>query len=371
MLVKFWDLDTRHCFKTLVMHRSEISDLILINNEKRLITGCHDNELRVFDLIDKCETELNGLHEKGSTNLTKKKAKLSQQDALQDGEDEQEEKSDLEIIDCIYAGSLIRESKDHLNQLCVDSTLSIFSSHSFNEKHIEFYKINTPEEIKKRMGKKLKKQKRKIAKSTSVTNSNGLDEEPDKIEDVDDVDLNIEQTIEDEFSKICMLNCKHKIKYIDLLVEKPNQTASVTKNHVNSFEDDENKEVANKSNDQVLFTCKVACILHNNQIEIYSFSVFKNVHLNMNQTPALLSAITMPGHRTDVRTLCFNSDSSSFISASGDSLKVWNRMSLNCIRSLSCDYALCCLFLSDDKHALIGTKVFRFIRNFTWLNFRF
>jgi U3 small nucleolar RNA-associated protein 12 len=50
MLVKFWDLDTRHCFKTIVSHRSEVNDLILLNEDTRLITGCHDNELRVFEL---------------------------------------------------------------------------------------------------------------------------------------------------------------------------------------------------------------------------------------------------------------------------------------------------------------------------------
>ena len=42
-LVKFWDLDIRHCFKTIVTHRSEVCDLVLINDE-RLITGCHDNQ---------------------------------------------------------------------------------------------------------------------------------------------------------------------------------------------------------------------------------------------------------------------------------------------------------------------------------------
>ena len=59
MLVKFWDLDTRHCFKTLVSHRSEVNDLILVNNEERLLTGCHDNELRVFEIKIKNEENNN------------------------------------------------------------------------------------------------------------------------------------------------------------------------------------------------------------------------------------------------------------------------------------------------------------------------
>lgn len=104
-----------------------------------------------------------------------------------------------------------------------------------------------------------------------------------------------------------------------------------------------------------MFECKVACLLQNNQIELYSVQV--NKQINATQTPSLVFTLDMPGHRTDVRTLCFSSDSTAFVSASGDSMKVWNRMSLNCIRTFKCDYALCSLFLSDDNHVLIGTKV--------------
>jgi len=79
--------------------------------------------------------------------------------------------------------------------------------------------------------------------------------------------------------------------------------------------------------------------------------------LNNIKQPELIYAVNQPGHRTDVRTICFSPDSTAFISASGDCMKVWNRLSLNCIRTFNCDYALCSLFLSDDNHVLIGTKV--------------
>jgi U3 small nucleolar RNA-associated protein 12 len=65
-LVKFWDLDIRHCFKTIVTHRSEVCDLVLINDE-RLITGCHDNQLRVFKIEfkeDNDETSEEAIEEK-------------------------------------------------------------------------------------------------------------------------------------------------------------------------------------------------------------------------------------------------------------------------------------------------------------------
>lgn len=73
--VKFWDLDTEHNFKTLVGHGSEVNikhlnidkfilynliitlislikvwGLVLAKNDQYLVTGCNDNELRVWKI---------------------------------------------------------------------------------------------------------------------------------------------------------------------------------------------------------------------------------------------------------------------------------------------------------------------------------
>jgi U3 small nucleolar RNA-associated protein 12 len=327
MLVKFWDLDTRHCFKTIVLHRSEVNDLILLKEDTRLITGCHDNELRVFELVfkdneDKTNENLN--HEQQEPNLKKSKI-LNGKDSTENQEEHEVDESNLSsMLDCNLIGSLIRESKDTVNQLCFDRTMKVFSSHSSNEKHIELYRINTPDEIKKRLSKKLKKQKRKL--QDAEKNDSNLVE--------DFTNLAIEQTVNDEFIRMSMLKLKHKIKYVDLQCD---------------FDDKKTSEEEN-----VLFKCKIACLLQNNQLEIYSLNILDN--LNNLKAPDLIYSISTPGHRTDVRTIAFNADSSAFLTASGDSMKVWNRMSLNCIRTFTCDYALCSLFLSDDSHILIGTK---------------
>lgn len=161
MLIKFWDLDTRHCFKTIVCHRSEINDMILLNKEERLITGCHDNELRVFEITFKDAT----IYENGSEiQPDQKKIKMnSSTDNKEIDDDDEGTNETSSILDCKLIGSLIRESKDQLSQLCHDKSYTVFSSHSANEKHVELFKINTNEEIKKRLGKKIKKQKRKLA----------------------------------------------------------------------------------------------------------------------------------------------------------------------------------------------------------------
>ena len=46
--VKFWDLDTQHCFRTLVGHRTEVWDFVLARDETWLVTGSADMEIRVW-----------------------------------------------------------------------------------------------------------------------------------------------------------------------------------------------------------------------------------------------------------------------------------------------------------------------------------
>lgn len=48
--VKFWDLDTQHCYQTLTEHRSEIWEGLILRNETRLLTLSSDNQLRIYQL---------------------------------------------------------------------------------------------------------------------------------------------------------------------------------------------------------------------------------------------------------------------------------------------------------------------------------
>jgi U3 small nucleolar RNA-associated protein 12 len=142
-------------------------------------------------------------------------------------------------------------------------------------------------------------------------------------------EIEIEQTVKDEYTRICLLKTKHKIKYVDLFVSL-------------------NKQIDTQ-------TCLVGVLLANNQFEIYSIDL-KIKAINDESNLKHLCSIESAGHRTDVRTISFSSDSSAFLTASGDCLKVWNRLSSSCIRTLQCDYALCSAFLPDDNHVIIGCK---------------
>lgn len=65
---------------------------------------------------------------------------------------------------------------------------------------------------------------------------------------------------------------------------------------------------------------RVALLLQNNTVETYSLKPSDKTPV-ANKTARL----TLGGHRTDVRTLAFSSDNLAVLSASGDTVKVWNR----------------------------------------------
>lgn len=49
--MKLWDLETQHCFQTIVGHRSEVLSMELIKGETRLITASgHGGSVKVFSI---------------------------------------------------------------------------------------------------------------------------------------------------------------------------------------------------------------------------------------------------------------------------------------------------------------------------------
>ena len=50
-VVKLWDLETQHCFQTIVGHRSEVWSLELMKGETRLLTAAGEGgSMKVFNL---------------------------------------------------------------------------------------------------------------------------------------------------------------------------------------------------------------------------------------------------------------------------------------------------------------------------------
>lgn len=74
---------------------------------------------------------------------------------------------------------------------------------------------------------------------------------------------------------------------------------------------------------------RLAVTLLNNSVELYSISMSVK-----NAEPRRLRTIASHGHRSDVRAVSFSSDNLAVVTGSGESLKLWNRPSQICLRSV-------------------------------------
>lgn len=106
---------------------------------------------------------------------------------------------------------------------------------------------------------------------------------------------------------------------------------------------------------------KVALLLQNNTIETYSVNTNEK-----NPADTKTSRLTLGGHRTDVRTLSFSSDNIAILSASGDTVKVWNRSGSGHLKQTqTLKYTLFFNLLSDKPDYAAETRMglFTFLFN--------
>ncbi|XP_029314804.1 WD repeat-containing protein 3 [Cottoperca gobio] len=297
--VKWWDLDTQHCFKTMVGHRSEVWGMVLLNQENRLLTGSADSELRAWDI--------NYLQEEKAVGEPKvKKGKtLLDDDDDEDMEEEVDESPEERILSCEKAGSILREARDRVVSLAADAKARVIACHG-NDFILELFTVLSEEEVQKRMKKKMKKAKKKASKAQED-------------EGVEAAEPAVDRTLKDEILRLINIKASAKIRWVDCLSCAGGEL-------------------------------KVALLLQNNTVETYSLKPSDKPTANKT------SRLTLGGHRTDVRTLAFSSDNLAVLSASGDTVKVWNRSTLQVIRTMACEYALCSLFVPGDRQIILGTK---------------
>ncbi|KAK3576496.1 hypothetical protein CHS0354_034171 [Potamilus streckersoni] len=304
-LMKFWDLDTQHCFKTLVGHRSEVYDFVLLRNETRLVTGSGDMELRVWDInyMDKADEGTEAIEP------VLKKARISADDRLANVEEETEEKDELQILTCTKVGSVMRQGKDRVVSMATDQQETILTCHG-NDSSLEVFHLPSEADLKKLLSKRQKKMRQKLRQVT----------EEGQEEKREDEAIVAELKLEEEIRKMCGINMSGKIISADVVMEGPT-------------------------------VAKVVALLNKNMIEFCSLRTDEKKTEATNR-----SQLSMHGHHSDVRTVCFSSDNTAILSASAESIKIWNRASLQSIRTIACDYALCSMFAPGDRHVIIGTK---------------
>ncbi|XP_067896854.1 WD repeat-containing protein 3 isoform X2 [Heterodontus francisci] len=296
--VKWWDLDTQHCFQTMVGHRSEVWGFVLFADEKRIMTGSSDSELRVWDIHYLDEKEA------GEPDMKKTKSPLENTEVT---EEELNENPEAGLLTCWKIGSVFREGRDRVVSLATDLSNKIVACHG-TDGVLEVFKILSEEEVNKKMVKKQKKAKKK-AKRKAESGESDIGLEPA-----------VEKTLKDEIERVTNIKASGKIRSFNFLLVP-------------------NGEL------------KVVMLLQNNTVEAYSL----NLTVKMPECTKM-ARITIAGHRTDARTLAFSSDNIAVLSASAETVKIWNRSTLQCIRTMACEYSLCSLFVPGDRQIILGTK---------------
>lgn len=305
-----WDIVGESGLYRLKGHKGMITDCIFMDTQNVIISSSKDMLVKFWDLdMQHCFLTLVGhKSEVWKICLFNNETRLitGSGDAELRVYEVKEAKDKEEMLCCDLLGSILRSGKGRVISLAYDNNRKYLACHGVDST-FEIFHILTDEEIQKGLKKRLKKL---IKKQKKKPESEQQSEEK----------INVEQEVTDEIKKIQAFKMSHKLR-----------SAAISS--------DGKSEI------------KVLTMFTNN-----SFGYFK---IDLETLPLkcqLQSLISNMGHRTDVRTVAFNSDATLLLSGSGESVKIWNRNTQKCIRTMESDYCLCSMFVPGERHVIVGTK---------------
>lgn len=213
--------------------------------------------------------------------------------------DTEEEEEELNILKCRKIGSVMRKGRHRVVSMATDTTENVLACHG-TDNTLEVFNLPSSEDLRKHLLKRQKKLKKKLRD--------------------DETEVKADLKLDDEISYVQSIKMSSKMSSFDITLETPTQA-------------------------------KVVALLTNNTVECCCVN-----HQNKQGEITNNTKLMLPGHRTDVRTLSISSDNTAIMSGSAETVKIWNRSTLQCIRSMTCDYALCSTFAPGDRIVIIGTK---------------
>ncbi|CAD5118777.1 DgyrCDS7455 [Dimorphilus gyrociliatus] len=205
------------------------------------------------------------------------------------------------ILNAENIGSVLRESTSRVDSIVTDSTNRVLCVHG-TDSHLEIFRINTDAEVNLVKDKRVKKEKKRSAEESEI-------EAASKIRPTD------------RLRRILNQKLGSKIKSCDLALSK------------------------SKDGEQA----KIVCSLADNSLVSFVVTLKDGNFSNEMK-------VTFEGHRAEPKSLAFSSDSTSILSASSDSIKLWNRSSMTSLRNMQCELAVCSIFGPNDRQVLAGTK---------------
>lgn len=303
-LLKVWDLETQHCVQTCVGHRNEVWSFDVNPAGDRLITGASDNQMRVW--------------------------------SIRGGDDESEDNEDSSNTDDVltFMGAIYRQSNDRAMCVAYNGRGDLVGVQSAG-KTIEIYKLRSKDEIKKKQQRREQRRREKAKKKQVADDAAGGKKKKQQQQQIqqqlqkqtvnDDEDEK-ENSATDEFELLCVVRSSHKIKSF-------------------AFSPDVAKDG----------TTALLAGLQNNSIETYTLSPSAQ---EVDARYAKSHAITLSGHRSDVRFVAISSDDQLLLSLSNSAVKIWNARSMQCIRTLDdgLTLALSAAFAPGNMHVVVGTK---------------
>ncbi len=204
-------------------------------------------------------------------------------------------------------------SKHRVSQITFHSSKPFLAVQS-HDRSVEIFRIRTEEEARKKQARRKKRAKEKEQtkglgkKEDGETSGDKNDEDPEEI------------SVSDLFTPYLVARATGKVRSFAFAEEE-----SGVKGHVHIF-----------------------MALSTNALEVYSIPPPTKFKEEKPEASRVLS-VDLPGHRTDVRTLCLSSDDVLLASGSNGSLKIWNMKTTASIRTMECGNAICSTFLPGDR----------------------
>lgn len=215
----------------------------------------------------------------------------------------------------------MRCGKGRVVSMSVDISGEILTCHG-TDNQIEVFRFCKDDEVKERFKKRLKKERKR--KEQEIENKN----DPEFLNTQNHENYNTDITkIED-----LQISLRDEVKRL----KSVNLTAKPKSHHI----------VLGSGGEM-----RIVVVLGNNSLVLYTLQI----HVKEAE-PKLLRWVHNQGHQGEVRAVCFSSDNLAIVSGGVDSVKMWNRPTQTCIRTVKIGYVLSVLFVPGDRHVLAGLK---------------
>ena len=318
--IKFWDLATCHCFRTLVTVHDKVIDIALLRDDTRLVAGLNQGMLQVWKLTftDVVEKGLpKYLQPENESQKLEKDGKMSRVDINNMEtivpEQKNEYENDASILSAEDMGSIARSKNTQLLGLRHSgSVLTCFGKQG----SLDLYKVLSDEETYARHKKRMKKAAKKRLREGSEA-------------DESDSANSSEPQLEDEMKHICALPVHGKISALSPLLDK----------HM----------------------AYISCLYNDNSFSVLKWDISQEIKPKDDDKADkfTLCMLASPGHRGEIKRVQFASVGDRIVTMSNDAVKCWHFSQYECqvsstITLEGVGVASMCL-TPDDRHVVVGT----------------